>query len=128
MIAPERLALLSREELLAVVGELQRQMIALQRQVAELATSKKALRAEIGELKRSGKRQATPFSKGTREPEPKRPGRKPGSGTFRYREAPPPEAITEPPVDVKVPRDTCPACGGGLVEARVDFAYITELP
>src|SRR5262249_12012453 len=74
------------------------------------------------------KRQATPFSKGTREPEPKRPGRKPGSGTFRYREAPPPEAITEPPVDVKVPRDTCPACGGGRGGARVDFAHITELP
>ena len=93
----------------------------LQRQIAEL-------RAEIDELKRGGKRQAAPFSKGTRVAEPKPPGRKPGSGTFRYREAPPPEAITAPPVDVKVTLDACPACGGPLEEERVDFAYRTELP
>jgi transposase len=128
MIAPKRLTSLSREELLALVAELQRQMTALQRQVAELAASNETLRAEIEQLKRSGKRQAAPFSKGTREPEPKCPGRKPGSGAFRYREAPPPETITEPPVDVQVPHDACPACGGELVEERVDFAYRTELP
>ena len=55
MIAPERLTSLSREELLALVAE-------LQRQVAELAASNETLRAEIEQLKRSGKRQAVPFS------------------------------------------------------------------
>lgn len=115
MIAPERLASISREELLALVAE-------LQRQVAELTTSNEALRAELDQLKRGGKRQAAPFSKGTRVAEPKTPGRTPGAGTFRYREAPPPEAITEPPVDVKVTLDACPACGGPLEEERVDFA------
>lgn len=114
MIEPTYLATLSREELLALVAE-------LQRQVAEL-------RAEIDQLKRGGKRQAAPFSKGTRVAEPKPPGRKPGSGIFRSREAPPPEAITEPPVDVPVPHDTCPDCGGPLAEERVDFASITEIP
>jgi transposase len=39
-----------------------------------------------------------------------------------------PEAITEPPVDVKVTLGACPACGGPLEEERVDFAYITEIP
>jgi transposase len=121
MIAPERLASISREDLLALVAE-------LQRQVAELTASNEALRAELEQLKRGGKRQAAPFSKGTRVAEPKTPGRKSGSGTFRYREAPPPEAITEPPVDVKVTLDACPACGGPLEEERVDFAYRTELP
>jgi transposase len=121
MIAPERLASISREDLLALVAE-------LQRQVAELAASNEALRAELEQLKRGGKRQAAPFSKGARVVEPKTPGRKPGSGTFRYREAPPPEAITEPTVDVKVTLDACPTCGGPLVEERVDFAYRTELP
>ena len=62
MIAPERLTSLSREELLALVAELQRQMTALQRQVAELAASNETLRAEIEQLKRSGKRQAAPSS------------------------------------------------------------------
>ena len=114
MIEPKDLPALSREELLALVVE-------LQRQIAEL-------RAEIDQLKRGGKRQAAPFSKGTRVAEPKPPGRKPGAGPFRYREAPPPEAITALPVDVKVTLDACPACGGPLEEERVDFAYQTELP
>jgi transposase len=114
MTFPKDLASLSREDLLALVAE-------LQRQIAELC-------AEIEQLKRGGKRQAAPFSKGTRVTEPKPPGRKPGSGTFRYREAPPPEAITEPPVDVRVILEACPACGGPLAEERVDFAYTTELP
>jgi transposase len=53
--------------------------------------------------------------------DPKPPGRKPGSGTFRYREAPRPEALTEPPVEVPVTREGCPTCGGPLAEERVDF-------
>jgi transposase len=114
MTFPKDLASLSREDLLALVAE-------LQRQIAELC-------AEIERLKRGGKRQAAPFSKGTRVADPKPPGRKPGSGTFRYREAPPPEAITEPPVDIRVTLDVCPACGGPLAEERVDLAYTTELP
>lgn len=128
MIPPEPVASLSREELLGLVAELQRQTAALQRQVAELTASHEALHAEIEPLKRGRKRQAAPFSKGTREPAPKRPGRKPGSGTFRSREAQPPEAITEPPVEVKVTLDACPACGEPLEEERVDVAYRTELP
>ena len=46
------------------------------------------LQAEIEALKRSGKRQAAPFSKGTREKDPKKPGRKPGQGLFKTREVP----------------------------------------
>lgn len=112
---------LSREELLAWVAE-------LQRQIAELTANNEALRVELEQLMRSKKRQAAPFSKGTRAPVPKPPGRKPGSGPFRYREAPPPEAITEPPVDVTVTLAACPVCGGLLTEERVDVVYRTELP
>jgi transposase len=114
MTSPKDLTALSRDDLLVLVAE-------LQRQIAEL-------RAEIEQLKRGGKRQAAPFSKGTRVADPKPPGRKPGSGTFRYREAPRPEEITEPPVDVRVLVDACPACGGPLTAERVDDAYTTELP
>jgi transposase len=115
MIEPEPLPTLSREELLALVAE-------LPRQITELRASNEALRTEIDQFKRAGKRQAAPFSKGTRAAESKPPGRKPNSGTFRYREAPLPEAITKPPVDVQVPYDTCPDCGGPLAEERVDVA------
>jgi transposase len=114
MTLPKDLASLSREDLLVLVAE-------LQHQIAEL-------RAEIEQLKRGGKRQAAPFSQGTRVADPKPPGRKPGSGPCRYREAPPPEAITEPPVDVRVSLQACPACGGPWAEERVDLAYTTELP
>jgi transposase len=114
MIEPRDLPALSREELLALVVELQRQIT--------------ELRAEIDQLKRGGKRQAAPFSKGTRIAKPKPPGRKPGAGPFRSREAPPPEAITALPVDVKVTLEACPACGGPLEEERVDLAYRTEIP
>jgi transposase len=121
MAIPREPTSLSREELLALVT-------ALQRQVAALITSNEALRAEMEQLKRGGKRQASPFSKGTREPAPKPPGRKPGSGPFHYRDVPPPEAITESPVEVTVTLEACPACGGPLTEERGDLVYRTELP
>ena len=120
MMVPEDLTSLDRDALLALVVEQQRQMAAV---TARL----EALQAEIERLTRGAKRQAAPFSKGTRVREPKPPGRKPGAGPFRHREAPASEAITEPPVDVPVTLDACPTCGGPLEEARVDLAYTTEL-
>lgn len=128
MSSPEDISALSREDLLALVAELQRQVAALQKQVAELATHNEALAAENEQLKQSVKRQAAPFSKGTRTRDPKRPGRKPGQGTFSFRQAPLPEAITEPSVEVPVTLNSCPGCGSRLAEERVDLAYITELP
>ena len=128
MTSPEDMASLSREELLALVAQLQRQVRALQAQVAQLATDNQELRVEVERLTRQSKRQATPFSKGTRTKHPTRPGRKPGQGTFSFRQAPSPEEITQLPVNVPVTRESCPGCGGKLIEQRVDFAYVTDLP
>lgn len=86
------------------------------------------LRAEIEALKRSGRRQAAPFSKGTRAKNPKRPGRKPGRGVFRTREAPAPETLSEPPIDVPTTEAECPKCGGELDEGRVEEASIVDPP
>jgi transposase len=97
----------------ALVAKLQHQVVVLQEQVAELAASLAVLRAENAQLQRSAKRQAAPFSRGTRAQAPKRPGRKPGQGTFTFRQAPSPEEITEPPVDVPVTLESCPGCGAG---------------
>jgi transposase len=121
MSSLEDLESLSREELLALLAE-------LQHQVAELTASNRSLRSEIAELQRRTKRQAAPFSKGTRVSHPKRPGRQPGDGIFSFRQAPRPEAITEPPVNVPVTLECCSRCGGKLAEERVDLAYLTELP
>jgi transposase len=103
-------------------------VVQLQRQVAELSATVDELRAENAQLQRGTKRQAAPFSRGTRVKQPQRPGRKPGQGTFTFRQAPSPEEITEPPVDVPVTLESCPGCGGKLVEERVDLAYVTDLP
>jgi transposase len=112
---------LSWEELLVLVAQ-------LERQVAQLSASLKALQAENVQLQRRNQRQAAPFSKGTRGSQPKRLGRKPGSGTFSFRQAPKLDEITEPPVEVLVSQEACPGCGGRLAEERVDLAYITDLP
>ncbi len=128
MNMPEDILALSRENLLTLVVELQRQVMALQERVMQLAADNQALLAENEQLKRSAKRQATPFSKGTRSHQPKRPGRQPGQGTFSFRQAPWPEEITQPPVNVPVTRGSCPGCGGKLIEQRVDLAYVTNLP
>lgn len=87
-----------------------------------------ALRAEVEALKRSGKRRAAPFSKGTRKADPKKPGRKPGRGLFKNREASAPETLSEPPIDVPVVESECPKCGGELDEGRVEEASIVDLP
>src|SRR4051794_36495712 len=86
------------------------------------------LQAEVEALKRGGKRQAAPFSKGTRTKAPKKPGRKPGRGAFNRREAPTPGQLSEPPIDVPVVEPACPKCGGGLVEGRVEEVSIVDLP
>jgi transposase len=121
MSPPEGIESLSREELLALV-------LQLQRKLTELEANVQNLRAEVDRLTRESKRQAAPFSKGTRIGQPKRPGRKPGQGSFSFRHAPSPEAITEPPVEVSVTPQSCPSCGSRLAQKRVDLAYITELP
>jgi transposase len=115
------LTTLSRDDLLNLVRQ-------QQAQIAALTATVEALRAEVDRLTRDGHRQAAPFSKGVRLAHPKRPGRKPGTGPFRYRTAPAPEAVTEPVVAVPVAEPACPRCGGELAPERVDVASVTELP
>ena len=127
MVSPKAFESLSRDDLVALVARLQGEVPRLQRQVDQLMSVNAALRKEIEELRRGGKRQAAPFSKGTRTPNPKPPGRKPGKGTFSYRKAPLPEEVTEPPVEVSVTEATCLECGGRLLPERVDVVSITDI-
>jgi transposase len=111
----------SREELLALID-------ALQRQVAQLSAANETLRAQLDRLSRQGKSQAAPFSKGTRLPNPKKPGRKPGQGLFCSRSAPPADALTLPPLAVPVTQTACPSCGGELASPHVEVVTVTDLP
>ena len=80
----------------------------LQGKVARLTTTIKELRRQLAAAQRSGKRQAAPFSKGKRTSKPRRPGRKPGMGSFSYRKPPAVDELTAPPVDVAVAAESCP--------------------
>lgn len=102
---------LSRDELIRIILEQQRQM--------------EKLRAEIEQLKRRGS--AAPFSKGTRKAKPKRPGRKPGQGVFRHREGPA-AAANRPVTRVKVSVTSCPECGGELGEVEEEIVSTTDIP
>ena len=110
-----------RDELMGLVTQ-------LQGQVAQLMAAKEELHKQVAELKRAGKRQAAPFSKGGRSSRPKRPGRKPGMGSFSYRKSPSPDEVTEPLVEVAVAEDTCPGCGGRLEHEGVRVVYATDIP
>ena len=100
----------------------------LQDRNARLTTTIKELRKQLVAAQRAGKRQAAPFSKGSRTSKPRRPGRKPGMGNFSYRKPPPVDELSGPPVDVSVDDDNCPGCGGVLEQEGVDVAYVTDIP
>ena len=99
---------LSRDDLIRLILELQRQI--------------EDLRKQNEELRRKDKRSAAPFSKGERKKNPKRPGRKPGQGEFSRRPGPPADASSSPPVDVPVEETRCPFCGGQLEREEAEEA------
>lgn len=84
------------------------------------------LRGALEEARRAGKRQASPFSKGSPKADPKRPGRKSGKdhGPAVFRAIP--KRVDEIH-DAPLP-DSCPCCGGGLETERIATQYQTEIP
>ena len=109
--ALDDLTQLSRDELIRIIREQQRQLERLQ--------------SELERLKRRAS--AAPFSKGTRKKKPRRAGRKAGQGHFRHREAPttgmPAEATRVP-----VSETCCPFCGGPLGERDEELVTTTDIP
>lgn len=98
---------------------LRKQVEAQQKELAEL-------RRIIEELRRAGKRQAGPFSKGPPKPKPKRPGRKPGDDYGTHFSRSEPERIEET-YQAELPT-ACPHCGGAcLTETRTAEQFQTEI-
>ena len=77
--------------------------------------------------RRSGKRQAAPFSKGDPKPEPKRPGRKSGEGHGRHGHRMTPVGPPDRELTAPLPR-CCPDCGGTVVHDRDDFQWQVDMP
>ena len=86
------------------------------RQIDELRTEVERLKAELEQSRRTGKRQAAPFSKGQPKAHPKRPGASLGTRPA-ISPAPPPEQVDRT-IEVPLPPE-CPECHAPLDEAPV---------
>lgn len=84
-----------------------------------------ALRQKLLEMRRRGKRQAAPYSKGAPKKNPKRPGRKPGKGYGPKAHRPVPERIDETH-RASLPA-CCPNCGGRPQVERTVAQYQQEI-
>lgn len=98
----------------------------LQREVETLRKENAQLRASLSEAQRAARRQAAPFSKGAPNPNPKRPGRKPGPNYGRKVRRPVPDHVDE---SYEATIGPCPCCGSVEVEetAVVD-QYEEDIP
>jgi transposase len=97
------------------------------KRIAGLEARLAALEALVEQLRRGGKRQAAPFSKGEPKPDPKPPGRKGGDGygTKARRPAPPRvDEVHQAPLPA-----ACPACGGvDVAHTHTAAQYQAEIP
>jgi len=111
---------------------LQQDKAGLQRDKERLERANERLRRERDQLRkalvlarRTGKRQAAPFSKGAPKRHPARPGRKPGRAYGPKAHRPIPEHVDEE-LEAPLP-DGCPGCGGAIGHRRVEAQYQTEI-
>lgn len=108
-------------------------MVRLEALVASMAEQIAVRDARIVELeklleasRRSGKRQAAPFSKGEPTESPARPGRKRGDAHGRHGHR---RALTDPHRTLEAPlAGCCPGCGGAVVIDRVAPQWQIDLP
>jgi transposase len=107
------------EEILQENSELRRRVAEQERRIAQLEKI-------IEELRRGGKRQAAPFSKGDPKSDPQRPGRKPAERYGKRACRPVPEQVDET-IAVDSP-GTCEVCSGSVRLAGEERQYQIDLP
>jgi transposase len=107
------------------IAELKEQLARALVAIEKLQKQNELLRVENEDLKRLGKRQATPFARRKWVTDPKKPGRKAGQGRFARREKPLAQQVNE----TKVARlDGCPECGHTLKAIRKHEQYVADIP
>lgn len=107
------------EEILQENSELRRRVAEQERRIAQLEKI-------IEELRRGGKRQAAPFSKGEPKSDPQKPGRKPAERYGKRACRPVPEQVDET-IEVDSP-GTCEVCSGPVRWAGEERQYQIDLP
>jgi len=121
------------EELLEENAELRRQVAEQEGRIAEQERQNAALKRRIADLeklieevRRRGKRQAAPFSKGAPSADPKPPGRKAGDQYGQQATRPRPERADET-IEVPCPL-YCEHCQGKVVLQGKAHQYQVDLP
>jgi transposase len=107
------------------IAELETALAEAQVTIQTLREEIERLKTELDDLRRKGKRQATPFARKKRVTEPKRPGRKEGKGCFSYRRQPSEEEVRETKREALA---CCPECGGELTERKEHEQYVVDIP
>lgn len=113
-------------ELLEENSQLRQQVATLTEVVVGQQRRIEELERQIDELRRRGKRQAAPVSKGEPKAKPRRPGRKPGAQYGRHAVREVPERIDER-IEVGCPV-YCPHCHGPVSLEAKDRQYQVDLP
>jgi transposase len=111
----------------ARIAELEARLTRLEALLAERDVRIAELEKLLDESRRSGKRQAAPFSKGEPELEPKRPGRKSGRAHGRDNHRSVPTVEPDRVLDALL-AGCCPDCGGMLDVERVEDQWQVDLP
>jgi transposase len=114
------------EELWRELRQLRARVEQLERENADLRRENAKLREGLEEARRSGKRQAAPFSRGKRKDRPDKPGRKAGSAYGSHARRARPKRIDEK-VTVDCPL-ICRHCGGGVRLEGKSSQYQTDIP
>jgi len=106
--------------------QLETENAALRKRSEELGKRIAELEKLVEELRRRGKRQASPFSKGPPVEEPKTPGRKCGANYGKRGSRRPPPVVQET-YEVSCP-DRCPKCDGNVEHVDVASQFQTDIP
>jgi transposase len=114
------------DEILQENSELRRRVAEQEGRIEKQERRIAQLEKIIEELRRGGKRQAGPFSKGEPKSDPQRPGRKPAERYGKRACRPVPEQVDET-IEVASPR-TCEVCSGPVRLAGEERQYQIDLP
>jgi transposase len=107
------------------IAELEEQLIQALKAIEKLKKQNELLHTEVEELKRAGKRQATPFARRKLVEHPKRPGRKAGQGKFSRREQPASKRVDK---TKRARLHGCPQCRGRLSDIHKHEQFVADIP
>ena len=113
----------------ALFEDLVRENQRFRRRIAELQKENEKLKELLEEARRSGKRQAAPFSRGNPNRNPKKPGRKRGKKYGRRGSRPVPKRPQIDETHEATLPSACPHCASeDIEETTVEHQYQVDIP